>query len=141
MSLIDSKLEFSDKQDLTGASASKAIVSTNVLDLGLEENHLSGNIHGAGYLNVQFVGEPVEPASAGFTITLKHSDTEAGNFEKVASYEISSANTEHKLVALLPRELKRFVCIEYTPDTKIDTRDWYDILDERIESRFQAWNM
>ena len=28
-----------------------------------------------------------------------------------------------------------------TPDTEIDTRDWYDILDERIESRFQAWNM
>lgn len=28
-----------------------------------------------------------------------------------------------------------------TPDTEIDTRDWDDILDERIESRFQAWNM
>ena len=28
-----------------------------------------------------------------------------------------------------------------TPDTEIDTRDWNDILDERVESRFQAWNM
>lgn len=28
-----------------------------------------------------------------------------------------------------------------TPDTKIDTRDWNDIIDERINSRFEMWNM
>lgn len=28
-----------------------------------------------------------------------------------------------------------------TPDAKIDTRDWNDIIDERIESRFEMWNM
>ena len=35
-------------------------------------------------------------------------------------------------------EADEIIC---TPDTKIDTRDWNDIIDERIESRFQAWNM
>ena len=49
MSLKDLKLEFSDKQAVTGTSAD----STNTLDLGLETNNLSGNVHGGGYLNVQ----------------------------------------------------------------------------------------
>ena len=49
MSLIDDKLIFSEKQAVTGTSAT----STNVLDFGLETNKVSGNVHGAGYLNVQ----------------------------------------------------------------------------------------
>lgn len=49
MSLKDLKLEFSDKQAVTGTSAD----STNMLNLGLETNNLSGNVHGGGYLNVQ----------------------------------------------------------------------------------------
>ena len=49
MSLIDDKLIFSEKQAVTGTSAN----STNTLDFGLEENNISGNVHGAGYLNVQ----------------------------------------------------------------------------------------
>lgn len=49
MSLIDDKLIFSEKQAVTGTSAT----STNVLDFGLEINRVSGNVHGAGYLNVQ----------------------------------------------------------------------------------------
>lgn len=49
MSLKDLKLEFSDKQAVTGTSAT----STNTLDLGLDENNLSGNVHGGGYFNVQ----------------------------------------------------------------------------------------
>lgn len=28
-----------------------------------------------------------------------------------------------------------------TPDAKIDTRDWSDIIDERIISRLEMWNM
>ena len=28
-----------------------------------------------------------------------------------------------------------------TPYTQIDTRDWDDIIDERIEARFEMWNM
>lgn len=28
-----------------------------------------------------------------------------------------------------------------TPDTKIDTRDWDDIIDERVMSRFEMWGM
>ena len=66
MSLKDLKLEFSDKQAVTGTSAT----STNTLDLGLETNNLSGNVHGGGYLNVQCCKDsaPVsEKASGKFT--------------------------------------------------------------------------
>ena len=28
-----------------------------------------------------------------------------------------------------------------TPDTKIDTRDWSDIIEERVISRLEMWNM
>ena len=66
MSLKDLKLEFSDKQAVTGTSAD----STNTLDLGLETNNLSGNVHGAGYFNVQCCKDsaPVAKSASG-TIT------------------------------------------------------------------------
>lgn len=66
MSLKDLKLEFSDKQAVTGTSAD----STNTLDLGLETNNLSGNVHGGGYLNVQCCKTvaPVAKAASG-TVT------------------------------------------------------------------------
>lgn len=66
MSLKDLKLEFSDKQAVTGTTAT----STNTLDLGLERNNLSGNVHGGGYLNVQCckdVAPVAEKASGKFT--------------------------------------------------------------------------
>lgn len=35
-------------------------------------------------------------------------------------------------------EADEIIC---TPNTKIDTRDWNDIIDELIEARFEMWNM
>lgn len=35
-------------------------------------------------------------------------------------------------------EADEIIC---TPDTKIDTRDWDDIIDERVMSRFEMWDM
>lgn len=35
-------------------------------------------------------------------------------------------------------EADEIIC---TPDTKIDTRDWGDIIDERVNARFEMWNM
>ena len=35
-------------------------------------------------------------------------------------------------------EADEIIC---TPDTKIDTRDWDDIIDERVNARFEMWNM
>lgn len=35
-------------------------------------------------------------------------------------------------------EADEIIC---TPNTKIDARDWDDIIDERIEARFKMWNM
>ena len=63
MSLKDLKLEFSDKQAVTGTSAD----STNTLNLGLDTNNLSGNVHGGGYLNVQCCKTvaPVAAAASG----------------------------------------------------------------------------
>lgn len=35
-------------------------------------------------------------------------------------------------------EADEIIC---TPNTKIDTRDWDDIIDERVAARFEMWNM
>ena len=35
-------------------------------------------------------------------------------------------------------EADEIIC---TPDTKIDTRDWDDIIYERANARFEMWNM
>ena len=35
-------------------------------------------------------------------------------------------------------EADEIIC---TPYTKIDTRDWDDIIDARIKARFEMWNM
>ena len=35
-------------------------------------------------------------------------------------------------------EADEIIC---TPNTKIDTRNWDDIIDERIKARFEMWNM
>ena len=35
-------------------------------------------------------------------------------------------------------EADEIIC---TTDTKIDTRDWDDIIDERVMSRFEMWGM
>lgn len=35
-------------------------------------------------------------------------------------------------------EADEIIC---TPYTQIDTRDWDDIIDERIKARFEMWNM
>ena len=35
-------------------------------------------------------------------------------------------------------EADEIIC---TPNTKIDTRDWDDIIDTRIKARFEMWNM
>lgn len=35
-------------------------------------------------------------------------------------------------------EADEIIC---TPYTQIDTRDWNDIIDERIKARFEMWNM
>ena len=35
-------------------------------------------------------------------------------------------------------EADEIIC---TPDTKIDTRDWSDIIEERVISRLEMWNM
>lgn len=35
-------------------------------------------------------------------------------------------------------EADEIIC---TPNTKIDTRDWEDIIDERVAARFEMWGM
>lgn len=119
MSLIDSKLEFSSKQDVTGAASGSPVYSENIIDLGLEENHLTGNRYGAGYINIQFVGAPVEPASTNMVISLEHSD-DGADFDNVASYSIL-ANTERKCTQKLPKALKRYLRLKYSADAEIES--------------------
>jgi hypothetical protein len=118
MSLIDSKLEFCSKQDVTGVDTN-GVYSENIIDLGLEENHLSGNRHGAGYLNVNFVEEAVEPASANIFVHLEHSNDGATGWDVAASCSVL-ANTERCCTIKLPKALRRFIRLKYTSDDEIE---------------------
>ena len=110
MSLKDLKLEFSDKQAVTGTSAT----STNVLDLGLEENNLSGNVHGGGYLNVQCCVDttPVaEKASGKFTFEANPvADNTIGIDDVVYTFVASDAGDDEILLgATLAKTLENIV--------------------------------
>lgn len=119
MSLIDSKLEFSSRQDVIGVDAD-GVYSDNIIDLGLEENHLSGNRHGAGYLNVNFVDEPVEPGAANIFVHLEHSVDGVSGWETISSFSIL-ANTERCGTIKLPRALRRFLRLKYASDDEIQS--------------------
>ena len=98
MSLIDDKLIFSEKQAVTGTSAT----STNVLDFGLEKNNISGNVHGAGYLNVQCCvdAEPYSEKASG-TLTFASNPSASATLQigsKVVTYVASSPTDEQILL-------------------------------------------
>lgn len=110
MSLKDLKLEFSDKQAVTGTSAD----STNTLDLGLERNNLSGNVHGGGYLNVQCCKDtaPVaEKASGKFTFEQNPiADNTIGIDDVVYTFVASDAGDDEILLgATLAKTMENIV--------------------------------
>lgn len=114
MSLKDLKLEFSDKQAVTGTSAT----STNTLDLGLERNNLSGNVHGGGYLNVQCCKDtaPVaEKASGKFTFEANPvADNTIGIDDTVYTFVASDAGDDEILLgATLAKTLENIVAKSY----------------------------
>ena len=114
MSLKDLKLEFSDKQAVTGTSAN----STNTLDLGLESNNLSGNVHGAGYFNVQCCKDtsPVaEKASGKFTFEANPvANNTIGIDDVVYTFVASDAGDDEILLgATLAKTLENIVAKSY----------------------------
>lgn len=117
MSLKDLKLEFSDKQAVTGTSAT----STNTLDLGLETNNLSGNVHGAGYLNVQCCKDtaPVaERATGKFTFEANPvANNTIGIDDNVYTFVASDAGDDEILLgATLAKTLENIVAKSFGPD-------------------------
>lgn len=117
MSLKDLKLEFSDKQAITGTSAT----STNTLDLGLERNNLSGNVHGGGYLNVQCCKDaaPVaERATGKFTFEANPvADNTIGIDDTVYTFVASDAGDDEILLgATLADTMKNIVAKSFGPD-------------------------
>lgn len=117
MSLKDLKLEFSDKQAITGTSAT----STNTLDLGLERNNLSGNVHGGGYLNVQCCKDaaPVaERATGKFTFEANPvADNTIGIDDTVYTFVTSDAGDDEILLgATLADTMKNIVAKSFGPD-------------------------
>lgn len=119
MSLIDDKLIFSEKQAVTGTSAN----STNTLDFGLEENKVSGNVHGAGYLNVQCC-ENIAPGSN--TVTIKLQDSANGSsFSDVAGGSVTLANPVKGTQACLRLPtLKRYVRLVYGAASSLTAGKW-----------------
>ena len=114
MSLKDLKLEFSDKQAVTGTSAT----STNVVDLGLAENNLSGNVHGAGYLNAQCCKDtaPVaKKASGKFTFEANPvANNTIGIDDVVYTFVASDAGDDEILLgATLAKTLENIVAKSY----------------------------
>lgn len=114
MSLKDLKLEFSDKQAVTGTSAT----STNTLDLGLERNNLSGNVHGGGYLNVQCckdIAPVAEKASGKFTFEANPvADNTIGIDDTVYTFVASDAGDDEILLgATLAKTLENIVAKSY----------------------------
>lgn len=114
MSLIDDKLIFSEKQAVTGTSAT----STNTLDFGLEENNISGNVHGAGYLNVQCCVDtaPVaEKASAYFTFSAQPEANNTIGANNV-SYTFVASNPDDDEILIgesLAETMKNIVAKDY----------------------------
>lgn len=121
MSLKDLKLEFSDKQAVTGTSAT----STNVIDLGLETNNLSGNVHGGGYLNVQCCKDvaPVAAKATGkFTFDENPSaDDTIGIDDAVYTLVASDAGDDEILLGeTLADTMKNIVAADFGPDATFE---------------------
>lgn len=124
MSLKDLKLEFSDKQAVTGTSAD----STNTLDLGLETNNLSGNVHGGGYLNVQCckdIAPVAEKASGKFTFEANPvADNTIGIDDVVYTFVASDAGDDEILLgATLAKTMENIVAKSYPGVTFAITGD------------------
>lgn len=124
MSLKDLKLEFSDKQAVTGTSAN----STNTLDLGLETNNLSGNVHGGGYLNVQCckdIAPVAEKASGKFTFEANPvADNTIGIDDAVYTFVASDAGDDEILLgATLAKTMENIVAKSYPGVTFAITGD------------------
>lgn len=124
MSLKDLKLEFSDKQAVTGTSAN----STNTLDLGLETNNLSGNVHGGGYLNVQCckdIAPVAEKASGKFTFEANPvADNTIGIDDVVYTFVASDAGDDEILLgATLAKTMENIVAKSYPGVTFAVTGD------------------
>lgn len=119
MSLKDLKLEFSDKQAVTGTSST----STNKLDLGLAENNISGNVHGGGYLNVQCC-ENIAPAQN--TVTIKLQDSDNGtNFTDVAGASLTFVNPLKGAQGCLRiPTVKRYVQVAYVATSSLTGGKW-----------------
>lgn len=117
MSLKDLKLEFSDKQAVTGTTGT----STNTLDLGLETNNLSGNVYGAGYLNVQCCEDaaPVaEKATGKFTFEANPvADNTIGIDDTVYTFVASDAGDDEILLGeTLADTMKNIVAKSFGTD-------------------------
>lgn len=124
MSLKDLKLEFSDKQAVTGTSAT----STNTLDFGLERNNLSGNVHGGGYLNVQCckdVAPVAEKASGKFTFEANPvANNTIGIDDTVYTFVASDAGDDEILLgATLADTMENIVAKSYPGVTFAITAD------------------
>lgn len=104
MSLLDSVLIFG--KDVVASNATQF----NVLDLGHADRDLSGNRHGAGYLNVHVNSNMSDTAT---TISLYEGDTAAAvNTAAGTAITLTNKKAGEQFTVKLPRKLKRFVTVK-----------------------------
>jgi hypothetical protein len=104
MSLLDSVLIFG--KDVVASNATQF----NVFDLGHDGRDLSGNRHGAGYLNVHVNSNMSDTAT---TISLYEGDTAAAvNTATGTAITLTNKKAGEQFTVKLPRKLKRFVTVK-----------------------------
>ena len=106
MSLIDKATRFTEKTGDTLLPASTNTPSTNVVDTGTTLADLSGNYHGAGYVNVI-----VSTALTGACSVVVQDSADNSTFADVAGCEVALSGNAKGYIATvkLPKTTKRYI--------------------------------
>lgn len=110
MSLLDKVLVFGE--DVVASNATQF----DVLDLGANANRLTGNRHGAGFLNVHV---NTDMNDTGTTIQLYEGDAAgAVNTAVGQAITLTSKKAGEYFTVKLPKELKRFITVKCSAANK-----------------------
>lgn len=95
-------------KDVVASSATNC----EVIDLGLTGRNLSGNRHGAGYLNVHV---NTDMSATATTVQLYHGDTSSAVSTAVGeAITLTSAKAGDQFSVRLPKSLKQFITAKFS---------------------------
>ena len=111
--IIDKQLTFSDAQAVTDA----AVVSTNVIDLGLAEQNLGV---GEGMYVVVQVDVAMQGANVTNVVTLQSDSAETQDsavvtHQTIGTFPAASAAGTRFIARIQPGSMKQYLAVKYTP--------------------------